>query len=445
MARRRRRRGKKIPQEPVEAKIESLSHDGRGVTHIEGKTTFIDGALADEKVRFVYTAQQRKHDEGKVIEVLEASAERVKPRCPHFGVCGGCCLQHQSEKAQIESKQQALLETLKRIGKVTPEQVWSPLINQSTWGYRQKARLGAKYVTKKEKLLVGFREKGKGFITDMQICHVLVPQVGQLIKPLADLIQNLSIFDKTPQIEVAVDDHSVVLIFRVLAEPNTQDIDYFNAFAKQYNVVIYLQSGGLDTVKPLEKAVDLQYQLTEFDLTLSFLPTDFTQVNQEMNQKMISRAIQTLDLNKGDKVLDLFCGIGNFTLPLATKAGQVIGIEGDSALVERARMNAQQNKLDNVSFYTANLYGKIEAEPWMQEKWNKVLLDPPRSGALEVLPYLKKWGAKDILYVSCYPGTLARDADILVNQQGYRLISAGIMDMFPHTAHVESMAYFSLS
>jgi len=440
MARRRRR--KKLPQDPVEITIEDLSHDGRGVAHIEGKTIFIHGALANEKVRFMYTSQQRKHDEGKVIEVLEASPERVEPRCPHFGICGGCSLQHQSAQGQINSKQNALLETLKRIGKVTPEKIWQPLVNESTWGYRQKARLGAKFVYKKDKLLVGFRERGTGFITDMQSCHVLTPKVGFLIEPLADLICNLSIFDKMPQIEIAVDDQSVVLIFRILEDLTTDDRKNLENFAAEHELYIYLQRGGMETVTPLNELADLHYSLPEFNLTLHFLPTDFTQVNSNINQQMIRRAIKTLDLNSQDQVLDLFCGIGNFTLPLATQAGKVVGVEGDKALVERAKMNAQRNQLSNIEFYTANLYDKLSDEPWMQQKFNKILLDPPRSGALEILPYLKKWGAEAILYVSCYPGTLARDADILVNEQGYKLVSAGIMDMFPHTAHVESMAYF---
>ncbi len=442
MARRRRKR-KPLPTEAVEISIESLSHDGRGVAHLEGKTLFIDGALAGEVVKFIYTKQQRKHDEGQVVEVIKASPDRVEPRCAVFGLCGGCSLQHQAEAAQIKSKQQALLDALQRIGNVIPDQILPPLVSKSGWGYRQKARIGAKFVYKKDRLLVGFRERGTGFITDMTECHILVPKIGQMIEPLSTLIRALSIYDKTPQIEIAVDDQRYVLIFRVLETPTDEDIALFKAFEIEHQVSIYLQTGGTETVTPLTKAADLNYRLDDFNLTMHFLPTDFTQVNADINQQMLVKAVELLDLQAEDQVLDLFCGIGNFTLPLATKAGTVVGVEADEALVQRARDNATRNQINNTTFFTANLYGDLSGEPWLRQKFNKVLLDPPRSGAIEILPHLVKLEAKQILYVSCYPATLARDAGELVHKYGYKLVSAGVMDMFPHTAHVESMAYFT--
>ena len=439
----RKRRRKQLPTEPVEALIESLTHDAKGVTHIDGKATFIHGSLPGERVRFLYTGRWRKYDEGRVVEVLEASPQRVEPRCSRFGICGGCSLQHQDSSAQVISKQQSMLESLKHIGRVTPENVLSPLTGSSDWGYRRKARLGVRFVPKKGGTLVGFRERGSSFIADIDCCHILHPRVGELLPQLSGLIDRLSIREEIPQIEMAMGDEVCVLIFRTLSPPSPDDLATLERFAPQHQVEIYLQEGGPESVRPLKgDGVALTYDLPAFDLSLAFQPNDFTQVNSDINQQMIQRAVSLLELRPDDRVLDLFCGLGNFTLPLARGSGHVTGVEGDEGLVARARENAQRNAISNTRFYTANLYEALENEPWLQESFNKILLDPPRSGAQEILHHLPGLGAERIVYVSCYPGTLARDAGILVEEHGYRLVSAGVMDMFPHTAHVESIALF---
>jgi len=441
----RRGRRKRLPEEPVEVVIESLSHDGKGVAHIDGKATFIHGGLTDEKVMFKYTAKKKKYDEGSVVEVLSPSPDRVEPGCENFDICGGCSLQHLEASKQIESKQQILLDALTHIGKVTPETVLPPLVNKSSWGYRRKARLGVKDVPKKGRVLVGFRERGSNYIANIERCPVLHPAVGEKLTHLSTLIEGLSIHNKLPQIEVAMDDSQCVLIFRVLEEPNAEDLEKFRQFGIDHDFIIYLQSGGPDTVIPLDDKADLHYALPDFNLELHFLPNDFTQVNSAINRQMLTKAVDMLELTTDDNVLDLFCGIGNFTLPLATKAKKVTGVEGDDGLVKRALANAKLNNLDNVDFHVANLYESLDGMDWAIGQYNKVLIDPPRSGAQEVLPLLKKLGADRLVYVSCYPGTLARDAGILVNELGYKLVSAGVMDMFPHTAHVESIALFERS
>jgi 23S rRNA (uracil1939-C5)-methyltransferase len=430
----------------VEAEIESLTHDGKGVTHIEGKATFVYGSLPGERVRFLYTGRRRKYDEGRVVEVIEPSPERVEPRCAQFGICGGCSLQHQLPQAQVASKQQAMLDALKHIGRVTPEAILSPLRGESVWGYRRKARLGVRYVPKKGGILVGFRERGSSYVADIDACHILHPRVGELILQLSELIDQLSIRDQVPQIEMAMGDEACILIFRLLSPPSDEDLMKLAIFAPRHGISIYVQEGGPETVRPLDfEPTTLSYDLPDFDLALNFLPNDFTQVNTDINRQMIKRAISLLELEPEDRVLDLFCGLGNFTLPLARSAGHVTGVEGDSGLVARARENAMRNGIENVTFYTADLYQGLDQEPWLMQRFNKVLLDPPRSGAAEILEHLPKMAAERIVYVSCYPGTLARDAGILVDQHGYRLLSAGVMDMFPHTAHVESIALFEKS
>jgi len=438
-----RSRRKPLPKDPVDARIESLTHDGKGVAHIDGKATFIYCSLTGERVRFLYTSRRRKYDEGRVVEVLEASEMRVEPRCSQFGVCGGCSLQHQDPDAQVAAKQQAMLDALQHIGGVQPGEILPPLLGESRWGYRRKARLGVRYVPKKGGTLVGFRERGSSFVANIDSCHILHPRVGELLPALSGLIDGLSIRNQIPQIELSMGDEVCVLIFRLLETPSEEDLRKLETFGPQHDVVIYRQEGGLETVRPLSGAVvDLSYRLPDFDLTLHFLPNDFTQVNTDINRQMVSRAVRLLELQPEDRVLDLFCGLGNFTLPLARQAGQVTGEEGDAGLVQRARENAQRNRIDNVQFYTANLYETLDNEPWLQDSFNKALLDPPRSGAQEILAHLPRLGVERLVYVSCYPGTLARDAGILVNELGYRLRSAGVMDMFPHTAHVESIAVF---
>lgn len=438
-----RSRRRKLPQDPVRADIDALSHDGRGVTHIDGKAVFIHGALPGESVNFRYTRVQKKFDEGEAVDIISASPDRVVPKCPHFGLCGGCSLQHQSTNAQILSKQAALMDAFQRIGKVKPETLLPPLTSSDTFGYRRKARLGVKYVAKKGKVLVGFRERGSPFVADLSECHILHPRVGQLILPLSELIESLSIKERVPQIEVAMGDDQCVLVFRILESLSADDERALLAFGAEQDIAIYTQSGGPDSVTPLNgEPIGLQYALPAHELNIHFLPNDFTQVNSALNRQMIDRALDLLALEPDHRVLDLFCGLGNFTLPIARRVAEVVGVEGDAGLVARARENARRNGIANSRYYTANLYDSLQKEPWLREQFDKALLDPPRSGAAEVLEQLPRLGIKRIVYVSCYPGTLARDAGELVNRHGYRLVSAGVMDMFPHTAHVESIALF---
>lgn len=438
-----RSRRRKLPQDPVTVTIDALSHDGRGVAHLDGKAVFIHGALPGERVRFRYTRVQKKFDEGEAVEIIDRSSVRVEPPCQHFGLCGGCSLQHLSSEAQIEAKQQALLDAFQRIGKVSPGEVLQPLTGGSTLGYRRKARLGAKFVLKKGKVLVGFRERGTPYVADLTRCEVLHPKVGHLLGPLSQLIESLSIKERVPQIEMAMGDDQCILIFRLLSEITGEDQKKLLQFGQDQAIAIYTQTGGPETVAPLNgEQVELIYALPGHDLSIHFLPNDFTQVNSELNRLMLDRALALLALTAEDRLLDLFCGLGNFTLPMARVAAEVVGVEGESGLVARARENAQRNGITNTRFFTANLYESIQKEPWLRERFDKVLLDPPRSGAAEVLEYLPKLGARRIVYVSCYPGTLARDAGELVHRYGYELVSAGVMDMFPHTAHVESIALF---
>jgi len=367
----------------------------------------------------------------------------VQPKCAHYEICGGCSLQRLNAYKQIEAKQQVLLDNLEHIGKVSAQSILPPLTNDSVWGYRRKARLGVKNVPKKGKVLVGFRERASSFVADLTLCPVLHPRVGELLPQLSELVEGLSINAKLPQVEVAMDDDQCVLIFRILEDLTDTDAAAIKAFGEAHDIIPYTQRGGPDTVIPLSGIpADLHYALPDQNLELGFLPGDFTQVNTDINRKMINRALDMLDLNQNDTVLDLFCGVGNFTLPLATQAGTVVGVEGDEGLVQRAQSNAERNKLANVDFYTANLYEELKPQPWLNQNFTKALIDPPRSGALEILPLINKMGIETLLYISCYPGTLARDAGVLVNEMGYTLVSAGVMDMFPHTGHVESIALF---
>ncbi len=439
----RRRRRARLPEGEFEAHISGLTHDGKGVARVDDKATFIQGALAGEQVRFRYTGRKRSYDEGVATQVLQAAAERVEPRCPHYAICGGCSLQHMHPEAQIAAKQGVLMENLSQLGKVEPQAVLPPLRNDAPWGYRRKARLGVKWVPKKGRVLVGFRERGSSKVADLSECHVLHPRVGKILPQLSELIDGMSIRDRVPQIEMAMDDERCVLIFRILDALDESDMARLRSFADEYDVVPYLQPGGPDTVTPLDPpGVGLRYRLPSQDLEICFEPGDFTQVNSEMNRRMVDRAIDMLAPTADAQVLDLFCGVGNFTLPLARHAGQVTGVEGDAGLVQRARSNAHHNGLHNVDFFTANLYQALQPATWLERRFDMALLDPPRSGAQQVLSLLPRLGVETILYISCYPGTLARDAGELVHAHGYRLLSSGVMDMFPHTGHVESIALF---
>ncbi len=436
------RKRRSLPSEPQQSLITSLTHDGRGVTRLDGKTVFVDGALPEETVRWVYTRRRRDFDEASTVEVIESSPHRVEPRCEHFGVCGGCSLQHLDSGEQVRIKQRILLDNFERLGKVMPARVLEPLTGP-VWGYRRKARLGIKYVAAKGGVLVGFRERHSNRIAVMRACHILDPRVGNRLEELAACIGELSCFDKIAQAEVAVDDQHAALVLRHLAPLTSEDEGRLVAFGQQSGLAIYLQSGGPDTVRLLwPEQLQLHYQLDDSKIEIAFEPTDFTQVNALMNQKMLDQVLELIEVAPHDHVLDLFCGLGNFTLPLARRARDVLGVEGDAGLIARARQNAVANSLANVEFHVANLAQSLDGLPWLQRQYDKVLLDPPRSGAAEALPAVVGLKARRIVYVSCNPATLARDAGVLVRDGGYALACAGVMDMFPHTAHVESVALF---
>jgi len=442
MARRNSRR-QRLPQDPVEASIESLSHDGRGIARIEGKTVFVDGALAGETVKFLYTKKHSKYDEAKTIEVVsDPSNDRVAPQCQHFGVCGGCSLMHMSPEAQLAVKQKTLGEHLTHFGSVQPEEWLNPL-RGPLWGYRRKARLGVKHVPKKERVLVGFREKGTPYLAVLEQCEVLDQRVGARLAELGEMIAGLEAHNRIAQIEVAMDDEHVALVFRNLDPLSEQDTQALINYGQDNDLWIYLQSGGPDTVTAIWPENPQLSYAPEAGLQLDFEPNDFTQVNAGINLKMIERTMELLEVSSDDRILDLFCGLGNFTLPLAKRVTEVVGVEGDEALVRHAKENANKNNLDNATFEKADLtQTELKDYPWAKAGFNKILLDPPRSGALEVLHQLAALGAERLVYVSCNPATLARDAGELVNKHGYTLVSTGVMDMFPHTTHVESIALF---
>ncbi|MFP4496506.1 MAG: 23S rRNA (uracil(1939)-C(5))-methyltransferase RlmD, partial [Halochromatium sp.] len=356
------RTSKALPAAPIETEIESLAHDGRGVARVEGKTLFVHGALAGERVRVRLTRRLKRHDEAVVSEVLEPSAQRVEPRCAHFGICGGCALQHMAPAAQIENKQRILADVLQRLGGLAPARWLPPLAAEGAeahWGYRRKARLGVRWVAKKGRVLVGFRERGSSFIADVRRCEVLHPAVGERLEDLARLIEGLSIRERLPQIEVAMGDGPVVLVLRVLDPPSAADCERLLGFAAETGFHLYLQEGGVERIRPLPgQEIALSYSLPNQGLTFGFEPTDFTQVNLELNRRMIDQALALLDPRPDERVLDLFCGLGNFTLPLAQRAREVVGIEGDAGLVARAEANAARNGIGNARFYGADLYAQ---------------------------------------------------------------------------------------
>lgn len=441
MGRRRQRRAR-LPEGTFGARIDDLGHDGRGIARLDGKAVFIHGALPGESVEFRYTGRHSQYDEGRVERVIEAGPDRVEPHCAYFGVCGGCSLQHLAAERQIAYKQDWLLGNLARIGRVEPETVLPPLTGPHR-GYRHKARLGVKYVTAKGRVLVGFRERDKPFVADLRRCEVLHPRVGGLLEALGELIGGLSISRRLPQIEVAVGDTDVALCFRVLDPPDEADRSRLIDFGRMHDIQVWLQPSGPDSVHSLwPESAMLGYRLPAFDLDLRFLPHHFTQVNNTLNRAMVDQAVALLDPRPDERVLDLFCGLGNFTLPLARRAARVIGVEGDAGLVEWAQGNAVHNGIDNAEFRVADLTREITAQDGYGDGFDKLLLDPPRSGALEAIPAVAALRPQRIVYVSCHPATLARDAGLLVHEHGYRLSRAGVMDLFPHTAHVESIAVF---
>ena len=424
-----------------EADIVDLAHDGRGVARVDGKAVFIDGALPGERVRFRVLKRRRQLDEAGLVDVLSASPERVAPRCAHFGVCGGCSLQHLAPAAQLAAKQNQLLENLQRIGKVQPAQILDPLRGPE-WAYRRRARLGIKYVHKKGRVLAGFREREKPYIADIRRCEVLLEPLAELPRELAALTETLEIREKMPQVEVAAGDGATALVFRVLESPNASDLEKISAFGAQRGLQIFLQPGGLETVRPVRDDYPaLSYAVDGGSVAIEFGPVDFIQVNREVNAAMVSAAMTHLQPRAEDSALDLFCGLGNFTLPLARRVRRVLGVEGDASLVAKARLNAARNALGNAEFTAENLFEPNACGAWANERYDLVMLDPPRAGAAELMGRMGRWNPRRVVYISCHPGSLARDAGILA-EQGYSLSAAGVMDMFPHTTHVESIAVF---
>lgn len=429
------------------ATVAGLTHEGEGVVR-GGKTVFVAGALPGERIRFRRTRSHRQHDDGELLEVLESSPARVAPGCPHFGVCGGCALQHLTPSAQLLAKEQELKDTLARVARTAPER-WLPPLAGPAWGYRRRARLGAKFVARKARVVVGFRERAAPYVADLKSCRVLAAPADGLIEPLAELLTGLSIRERVPQIELAVGDDATALVLRVLEAPPEADLASLRAFAARHGLRLYLQPGGLGSVTELATGVPsggaegapLHYALERFGLTLEFAPTDFIQVNAPVNGALVARAVELLAPGPDSRVLDLYCGIGNFTLALARSAGSAVGIEGEPALIGRARANAVRNGVDNVGFHVVDLaVAPDPAAAWLREPCTHVLLDPPRTGARAVLAALAQLAPERILYVSCHPGSLARDLEVLVHEHGMALVAAGVVDMFPHTSHVESLA-----
>lgn len=425
--------------------ILSLDHEGHGIARIDGKVTFVDDALAGERAEITVYRKHAKYNSAHAVSILKSSAQRTTPRCQYFGRCGGCSMQHLEASAQVAAKQRVLEENLARIGKVTPDVVMRPLHGPS-WAYRTRARMSARFVDKKGGVLVGFREKRSSFITDMSSCEVLTPDVSALIQPLREMMVHLSNASRIPQVEIAVGEHITVLLFRLLEPWSDDDRAIVRSFAEQHRIQVWEQSKGPDTVKPFwpDIAHELSYSLPEFGLTMPFRPTDFTQVNVAINRALVSRAMRLLQPQAGERIADMFCGLGNFSLPIATSGADVIGIEGSPELVARARENALRNKLPNAHFVVDNLFEMTPEKFATLGHIDKLLIDPPRSGAAELVKSLPESGAPHrIVYVSCDAATLARDAGELCHTKGYRLEAAGVANMFPHTAHVESIALFT--
>jgi 23S rRNA (uracil1939-C5)-methyltransferase len=422
--------------------IESLSHEGRGVARIGGKAVFVHGALPGERVDIQLTRTHRDYDEADAVAWHERSARRVTPRCEVFGLCGGCATQHMEPALQLEFRSAALFQQLTRAVRTSDFERLEPLPGLQ-WHYRRRARLGVKHVEAKNSVLVGFRERLKYYITDMRTCHTLQADAAALIEPLREMIARLSIRARVPQIELAAGDTGLAMVVRVLDEPGEADRALLAAFQREHAVALYLQRGGPTTVVSLsEDTRPLTYALPAFDVTFEFLPTDFIQVNARLNELMVARVIELLQAAPGLRVLDLFAGLGNFTLPLARLGMQVRAVEGEATLVERARHNALRNGLPQVEHAVANLFEQAAGQSWRIGPWDRLLLDPPRAGAQQLCSEMRTLAPARIVYVSCNPATLARDAGLLVHGQGYRLEAAGILDMFPQTAHVEAVAVF---
>ena len=424
------------------ASVESLDREGRGVAHVEGKTVFIDGALPGEVVEYAPYRTKPSYELAQLLKVIRSSASRVEPRCPHYGVCGGCSLQHFDDTAQVAAKQRVLEDTLWHIGRVRPETVL-PAVHGLPWCYRHRARLSVRMVPSKGGVLVGFRERKSTYVADMGSCEVLPAAVSELIPKLRELVGSLSLRDRLPQIEVVVGEAVTVLVLRILAQLAPADQSALRAFAEQTGVQLWLQSAGPETVLPFwpEAMPPLYYSLPEFDVRIAFVPTDFTQVNNAVNRILVRRALALLDPRPGERVGDFFCGLGNFTLPIARMGASVIGYEGSDSMVARGGENAEANGLGReCRFEVANLFDRNACAKL--GAFDKALLDPPREGAVELVKSFSDHGPRRLVYVACDPATLARDAGVLVHGRGYALRSAGIVNMFAHTSHVESLALF---
>lgn len=438
------RRKKKLPIPPEHfIPVETLSHEGRGIAHIDGKAIFLRNALPEEKVRFHYNASKAKFAEGYATEIDNPSPQRVPPQCEHYNRCGGCSTQHIDHHTQLQLKQQTLLDHFQHFGNTAPSTLL-PMMTGPRWNYRSKARLSCRFLTHAKKVFLGFREINGRMITAGKHCPILHPKFCELFEPLSKLITHLTIADKIPQLELAAGDQQSAIIFRHMADFQPTDLTAITDFAQTHDLHIYLQPKGPDSIHklyPIDSEPRLNYCLPEYGIDMAFFPTDFTQVNMAINRKLIQKAIELLDLAPDETVLDLFCGLGNFTLPLAKYCKKVVGVEGCEAMVKRGYENASRNQINNVEFHKADLFEAIEQATWCKPHYQKLLLDPPRTGAQTLVEHIKQIDPNRIVYVSCNPATLARDAKILT-EQGYRLHSAGIIDMFPHTSHVESIAVF---
>ena len=414
------------------------------MAHVDGKAIFIEGALPGESVEFVSYRRKPSFELADATRIIRASPSRVEPRCPHFGACGGCSMQHLEPRAQVAAKQRVLEDNLARIGNVKPESMLAPIRGPS-WGYRYRARLSARYVLKKGAMLVGFHERRSSFVADMRRCEVLPPRISALLVPLRNLVSSLSIRDRMPQVELAIGDAVDVLVLRILDPLTAADADHVRRFADDHQVQIFLQTKGPETAQPFHpvEAPALRYTIPDYDLAFPFTPTDFTQVNHEINRVLVRRAITLLDPQPGERIGDFFCGLGNFSLAIARSGARVVGVEGNAALVRRAKENAAFNGLEPAcSFEDRNLFA-VTPEDWRAYgRFDRVLIDPPRDGAMELAKSLCEAPPSRIVYVSCNPATLARDANVLVNAGGYRLSAAGVVNMFPHTSHIESIAVF---
>lgn len=425
-------------------RVESLDQEGRGVAHADGKVIFINGALPGELVTYTPFQRKPKYELAQVQQVIQPAATRTTPRCRHFGMCGGCSMQHLDARAQVAAKQRVLEDALAHIGNVRPDQML-PAIYGEPWGYRHRARFSARYVPKKGGALIGFREKRSSHVTDMTTCEVVPPRIAALLLPLRDLVNGLSIPDRVPQIELAIGDGVDALVVRILQALSADDEQRLREFADRHRVQFFLQPHGPDTVLPFYPAHDgvLHYSLPEFALTMGFSPTEFTQVNPGVNAVLVRRALALLAPQSGERIADMFCGLGNFTLPIARSGARVLGIEGSAGLVARAQSNAARNALTaQAEFQTADLFKIDRASLAQLGRFDRMLIDPPRDGAVELIKALHDDAPQRIVYVSCNAATLARDAGVLVQTKGYALAAAGVVNMFPHTSHVESIAVF---